>query len=471
MINLAVGYLLKAKKINIDDNVYEVYESADFIGGIIFKNIKNQRLCNVITGKYMGKYASDCWSFESEYAFCEANLGDIVRKNDNGVDFEEIRKLMLKNMAKYYIKNGSSFKAITDKKMIATFDKALKMHSEFSEENLGSKSNIATMYSDIKKTIVAQDEQIMQILTALFKNQTVINSDLDIDLVAKLKENILICGSTGTGKTEILKRISKLYDIPIVISDATCLSETGYVGRKITDLLDDLYLACDGDIKKAQKGILVIDEFDKLADGHSNNGDHVSRIGVQRSLLKLLDGTLFYFDDKKFDTSKLTVVALGAFTGIKNDDDYTNLTNDDFIKYGMMRELMGRFSKIIKMNTLTEEDIIKILKESDFSPLNTYKVLFEKLGIEYSYSEDFIKYIAEIAVTKQSGARSLKMVFDDAVSGALFKIFAGEYTSISLKRPNGENDKPYTLTNKNSNDKPDNEKIPNPVLGLFKKQN
>ena len=156
----------------------------------------------------------------------------------------------------------------------------------------------------------------MQILTALFKNQKVVNSDLDMDLIAKLKENILIYGSTETGKTEILKRISKLYNIPLVIEDATSLSETGYQGRKITDMLEDLYLAADNDIELAEKGILAIDEFDKLAEKSEDNQSHVSRLGVQRSLLKLLDGTLFYFGDKKFDTSKLTVVALGAFTGI-----------------------------------------------------------------------------------------------------------------------------------------------------------
>lgn len=325
------------------------------------------------------------------------------------------------------------------------------------------------MYLSIKKTIISQDEQIMQILTALFKNQKVVNSDLDMDLIAKLKENILIYGSTGTGKTEILKRISKLYNIPLVIEDATSLSETGYQGRNITDMLEDLYLAADNDIDLAEKGILVIDEFDKLAEKSEDNNSHVSRLGVQRSLLKLLDGSLFYFDDKKFDTSKLTVVALGAFTGIIDDkklnkntigfgnniirekvncDDYSKVSSNDFINYDIMRELIGRFSKTIAMNPLTKEDIIKILKESDFSPLNTYKKLFDMLEVEFDFTDEFIEYIAEQAISKQSGARSLKTVFDDCISSALFRIFAGEYSSISLVKPNDENNKPYVLTKK-----------------------
>ena len=302
------------------------------------------------------------------------------------------------------------------------------------------------MYSSIKETIISQDEQIMQILTALFKNQKVVESDLEIDLIAKLKENILICGSTGTGKTEILKRIAKLYNIPIVIEDATSLSETGYQGRKITDLLEDLCLEANGDIELAQKGILIIDEFDKLAEKEKDSQTHVSRSGVQRSLLKLLDGHLFYFGNKKFDTSKLTVVGAGAFTGIINSDDYKNLTTDDFMKYGIMRELVGRFSKVITMNPLKREDIIKILKNSNYSPINTYKKLFELLNVKFEFNDEFIEYIADLAVQKQSGARSLKTVFDECISSALFRIFAGEYSGISLVKPSNEHEKPYILS-------------------------
>lgn len=108
-----------------------------------------------------------------------------------------------------------------------------------------------------------------------------------------------------------------------------------------------------------------------------------------------------------------------------------------------MRELIGRFSKTIPMNSLGKEDIIKILKESNFSPL--YIQLFELLGVGFEFNDDFVEYIAALSIAKQSGARSLKMVFDDCISSALFRIFAGEYSSISLVKPN-ENNKPYVLT-------------------------
>lgn len=451
MSSLRVGYLFKKKYIDYQDKKYEIFEFVDYVSGIGFTNTNNNDICNVLSGNNAGVYASfiNEDANEGEYVFLSDDIDKAIKDNGNRVDFIAIRKNRISSTAKYYLRNDKStgLTQLLNKDLISYLQKEdKKEQSDFDEGEFEKTSDISSMYSSIKKTIISQDEQIMQILTALFKNQKVVNSDLDMDLIAKLKENILIYGSTGTGKTEILKRISKLYNIPIVIEDATALSETGYQGRKITDMLEDLCLAADNDIELAEKGILVIDEFDKLAEKSGDSQSHVSRLGVQRSLLKLLDGTLFYFDDKKFDTSKLTVVGLGAFTGITNSDDYKQLTTDNFMKYGIMRELIGRFSKTIAMNPLSKEDIIKILKESDFSPLNTYKKLFDMLEVNFDFSDEFIEYIAELAITKQSGARSLKTVFDDCISSALFRIFAGEYSSISLVKPDDENNKPYVLT-------------------------
>ena len=451
MSSLRVGYLFKKKYIDYQDKKYEIFEFVDYVSGIGFTNTNNNDICNVLSGNNAGVYASfiNEDANEGEYVFLSDDIDKAIEDNGNRVDFIAIRKNRISSTAKYYLRNDKStgLTQLLNKDLISYLQKKDKKgQSDFDEGEFEKTSDISSMYSSIKKTIISQDEQIMQILTALFKNQKVVNSDLDMDLIAKLKENILIYGSTGTGKTEILKRISRLYNIPIVIEDATALSETGYQGRKITDMLEDLCLAADNDIELAEKGILVIDEFDKLAEKSGDSQSHVSRLGVQRSLLKLLDGTLFYFDDKKFDTSKLTVVGLGAFTGITKGDDYKQLTTDDFMKYGIMRELIGRFSKTIAMNPLSKEDIIKILKESDFSPLNIYKKLFDMLEVNFDFSDEFIEYIAELAITKQSGARSLKTVFDDCISSALFRIFAGEYSSISLVKPDDENNKPYVLT-------------------------
>lgn len=448
-MELQLGKLFQRKNITCQNKEYEIFELIDYVSGISFNNTDHKNICNILSGNKTGEYASSLTNGinELKYVFLADDIYDVIIQNNHKINFITIRENKMKNSAKYYIKSNSGRNLIEldNQELISYLEKE---QLDFNENELKENSDISTMYSSIKKTIISQDEQIMQILTALFKNQKVVNSDLDMDLIAKLKENILIYGSTGTGKTEILKRISKLYKIPIVIEDATSLSETGYVGRKITDMLEDLCLAANNDIKLAEKGILVIDEFDKLAEKSGDNQSHVSRLGVQRSLLKLLDGTLFYFDDKKFDTSKLTVVGAGAFTGITDGDNYKHLTSEDFMKYGIMRELIGRFSKTIAMNPLSKKDIIKILKDSDFSPLNTYQKLFNMLEVEFDFNDEFIEYIAELAIEKQSGARSIKTVFDDCISGALFRIFAGEYSNISLVKPDNENTKPYVLTKK-----------------------
>jgi len=448
MTKIIVGYLFKKKYITYDSKKYEIFEFTDYTTGIIFNNTNNNFLCNIITGNNQGIYASiiNSNTDDNEFVFLIDDIDEAIKNNANHVNFDDIRKNKISSTAKFYLKSkdGTGLTKLNDKNLLAYLKKE---QLDFNEKEFEKTTDIFSMYTSIKKTIISQDEQIMKILTAIFKNQKIIEADLDIDLIAKLKENILVYGPTGTGKTEILKRIAKLYNIPIVMEDATSLSETGYVGRKITDMLEDLYLAADNNLNLAERGILVIDEFDKLAEKDGDSQSHVSRSGVQRSLLKLLDGAIFYFRDIKFDTSKLTIIGLGAFTGITKDDDYKHLTTDDFIKYGIMRELIGRFSKTIAMNSLKKKDIIKILKESDFSPLNTYKKLFEVLGVNFEFDDEFIEYIAELAITKQSGARSLKTIFDDCISSALFRIFAGEYSSISLVKPTDNNDnKPYVLT-------------------------
>lgn len=470
MVELTVGYLFKRKNISYKNQEYEIFELADYVLAATIPDRILGKEFIIITGKYGGTrafYINE--ENNNNFIFIEQEFDHGFKAKNNKFDFKKIRKEKLSKTIKYYVRMEGKNGVVTLK------NNELLLYLNESENNITEtkeSSAISLMYSSIKKTIISQDEQIMQILTTLFKNQKVVNSDLDMDLILKLKENILIYGSTGTGKTEILKRISKLFNIPIVIEDATMLSETGYVGRKITDMLEDLCLAANNNIELAEKGILVIDEFDKLAENSKDNQAHVSRLGVQRSLLKLLDGSLFYFNDKKFDTSKLTIVALGAFTDINiekthnhtntigfcnnvlakktNYDDYSKISNSDFIEYGIMRELIGRFSKTIAMNPLSKEDIIKILKESDFSPLNTYKKLFDILGIDFHFNDEFIEYIAELAIAKQTGARSLKTVFDDCISSALFKIFSGECSSISLVKPDDENDKPYILTKKNN---------------------
>ena len=441
---VGLANIYEKKECIIDEKKQIYYKKIDCACGFWYTFNNDDRSFIVLSGKIAGeKIPNSIYSYSSFKTFSELSVE--YNNTYNYYKFKSMR-IYQGGIGDYYTYDSHKrmFTRITNQDLLQKIQGTTK---DYNNTVLNNNTDISKMYYAIKKTIISQDEQIMQILTSLFKNQKVINSSLGLDMIAKLKENIIVYGSTGTGKTEILKRIANIYKIPIVIEDATSLSETGYIGRNITDMLENLYLAAGKDIEKAQKGILVIDEFDKLAENDNSSKDHVSRIGVQRSLLKLLDGSTFYFRNIKFDTSKLSVVALGAFTGIAVSDDYSNISSTDFVKYGIMRELMGRFSKLVAMNPLSKEDIKKILIESDFSPLNTYRLLFKSMNIEFSYDEDFIDYIAEKAIALNSGARSLKTVFDDTISSAMFRIFAGEYSSINLTRPTND-EKPYVLTKK-----------------------
>lgn len=449
-MNSYLAILLKKQYIEYNGNSIEILVFKDIVYGILFMDEDDKQCFNIVTGNHAGLYASvlnKSGNEEKENIVVLFDLKKAVEANNNIVDFVNIRKNLIDVSVKYYIRQKEKISPLIDSNLISIVDEKLNEKScDFNKNMLKRPTDISHMYSSIKQTVISQDEQIMQILTSLFKNQKVINSNLDIDLITKLKENILIYGPTGTGKTEILKRIAEIFNIPIIIEDATSLSETGYHGRNISDMLDNLYLAANKDIEKAEKGILVIDEFDKLADKSLES--YVSRLGVQRGLLKLLDGTTFYLDKKEFNTSKLTIVALGAFTGIAKGDNYKNLTTKDFVSYGIMRELISRFSKNIPMNSLTNDDLKMILKESKLSPLNTYRCFFESIKINFEYSEEFIDWLANKAVNLNSGARCLKTIFDDCISSAMFNIFDGSYSNISLVQPEKENDKPYILTKK-----------------------
>lgn len=446
--NIGIAYILEKKQITKDEKLITYYEIIDCVCGFAFQ-YKNTGLLFTSLSKNIG------FRLHLNYKVDEKNLAagfktfnELSNANNNIVDIKLFIDQRKKSVGNVYFYNDleDKYNPIEDKELLKIINNSKEKKKEFDENVLNKDSDISQMYNEIKKTIISQDEQIMKILTTLFKNQKVVNSNFDIDMIGKLKENIFVYGSTGTGKTEILKRIAKIYDVPIVIEDATSLTETGFVGRDIKDMLNNLYLAAKKNMEKAEKGILVIDEFDKLAEKDTTRS-HVSREGVQRSLLKLLDGTNYYFDGLTFNTSKLSIVALGAFTEMVKNDDYTNVSTKDFVDYGIMRELMGRFSKLVAMNTLTKEDIKKILLESNFSPINTYKYLFDSMGIEFTYDNDFIDYIAEKAIELESGARSLKTIFDDIISGAMFRIFAGDYSNIHLTRAD-QSEKAYVLTKK-----------------------
>ena len=455
MTKVTPGYLYKKDIIVYKSKRHDVLKPIDYAAALYYDEAD---VCEIINGDYINALAAgiDIADASADYIFAPDVLADAKDDNDF-VSFEDIRVNKLCELEDYYeLDDDKSLIPVTDKRFIRFIRRGEK------EEN-ASLMNITDMNDSIKETIVAQDDQIVQVLATLYKNQKVVNSNLDEDTIRELKENILICGSTGTGKTEILKRISRMYNIPIVIEDATTLSETGYVGKDVSNMIEDLIAAADYDINLAERGILVIDEIDKLAE--ANSGDEfVSRSGVQRSLLKLLDGNEFHLKGEVFDSSKLTVVGLGAFAGARefkkpitvgfnsnlnaSVEEQGKMSTQDLMDYGLMGELVGRFSKIITMNRLCKEDLIKILVESNASPINTYQKLFDDLKINFEYDDEFVEWMAEEAEKLNTGARSLKKTFDELIGPAMYDILAGNYDSISMVKPNEDKNEPFVLSNK-----------------------
>ena len=322
----------------------------------------------------------------------------------------------------------------------------LEKDKDFSKDDI----NIKDLSKRVKKSIIGQDEVVDKAIATIVHNRNLANLNFSKDKIRLLKKNMLIMGKTGTGKTEIIKQIANIYDAVYVIEDATKFTMEGYVGRSVTEMLSDLYERANGDLDKAEKGILVIDEIDKK----SEHGDKtVSTVGVQQSLLKVIEGGQFQIEGIKskqgkstivFDTSSLTVFLLGAFSGIdkiksntigfnSNQEKAEYMYNsDDLIEYGLIPELVGRLTYIAKTNDLELLDFVKIIKDSDISALNLINEFYNGLGIKITFDEDFIYSLAKKAMSKGTGARGIKAALDEVLSEFEFDILSKEVKEVDL---------------------------------------
>jgi ATP-dependent Clp protease ATP-binding subunit ClpX len=287
--------------------------------------------------------------------------------------------------------------------------------------------------------VVGQDEAKIVLAVAIANHYKRINNPDNVTEIAK--GNVLMIGPTGTGKTLMARSVARYLDVPFVVADATTLTEAGYVGDDVESLIARLYTAANNDVEKCQRGIIFLDEIDKISrkSESSTVSKDVSGEGVQQALLKLIEGTKCKIipqgsrkqatsDGIEIDTTNILFIAGGAFVGLENilktrlqgtsmgfgakittsiEVDLAEVTPDDLVRYGLIPEFVGRFSSYVSLHNLTKEQLISILTDVQHNFVEQYKWLFDQDGIGLEFDADSLDLIADRTLKTRTGARGL----------------------------------------------------------------
>ena len=315
------------------------------------------------------------------------------------------------------------------------------IHSDLKVDLKNKKINNLTVLdtiNKIKENIKGQDEAIFILVNAFYNHIFNKNKDLSYNEIKQLKENVLFIGSTGVGKTAIVEELARIFNMTYVREIATRYSQAGYVGSSVDDMLEDLVNASHGNMKKAQSGILYIDEIDKINKKGGANFD--MGLAVQNDLLTLIEGDNRQVETKdkqnkfSFDTTGLFIIGTGAFDGLEKIKDKRikkakkgetigfkkveedkkvdeNITNQDFYEYGYDKQFIARFSHKVKLNNLSEDVIYDIISNSKTGYINLCKKSYAKSGVIITLSESFKKSLAKKVSEQLEGARGIKTIF------------------------------------------------------------